>query len=53
MGFKKSYRPQTMNLWTCGSYQGQSMDVKEAGARAYADVLTKYGFRAYMGSRAD
>jgi len=53
MGFKKSYRPRTMNLWTCGSYHGQSMDVKEAGARAYADVLTKHGFRAYMGSRAD
>jgi hypothetical protein len=29
------------------------MDVKEAGAHAYAEVLTKYGFRAYMGARAD
>ena len=53
VGFKKSYRPKTMNLWTCGSYHGQSMDVKEAGAHAYAEVLTKYGFRAYMGARAD
>jgi hypothetical protein len=29
------------------------MDIKEAGASAYAEVLTKYGFKAYMGSRAD
>ena len=53
IGFKKSYRPKTMNLWSPGAYKGQSMDVLEAGARAYADVLSKYGFRAYMGSRAD
>ena len=53
VGFKKSYRPKTMNLWTCGNYHGQSMDVKEAGASAYAEVLSKYDFRAYCGSRAD
>ena len=53
VGFRKDYRPKTLNLWTCGNYHGQSMDVKEAGARAFAEVLTKYGFRAYMGSRAD
>jgi hypothetical protein len=29
------------------------MDVKEAGAHAYAEVLAKHGLRAYMGSRAD
>ena len=34
-------------------YNGQSMDVKEAGAHAYAEVLSKYGFKAYMGARAD
>jgi hypothetical protein len=27
--------------------------VLEEGARAYAEVLSKYGFRAYAGSRAD
>lgn len=53
LGFKRDYKPKCLNLWTCGNYHGQSMDVKEAGARAYADVLRKYGFRAYMGSRAD
>jgi len=53
MGFTKSYRPKRMDLWKPGSYNGQSMDVHEAGARAYAEVLRQYGFRAYMGSRAD
>jgi hypothetical protein len=53
VGFRKSYRPKTMNLWSPGGYNGQSMDIKEAGASAYAEVLSKYGFRAYCGSRAD
>jgi len=34
-------------------WPGQSMDAKEAGARAAARVLTKYGYTAYAGSRAD
>ena len=53
VGFRKHYRPKCLNLWSPGGYNGQSMDVKEAGAYAYAEVLTKYGFRAYAGSRAD
>ena len=53
IGFKNSWRRKVLNLWKPGSYNGQSMDVLEAGAQAYAQVLTKYGFRAYMGSRAD
>ena len=53
VGFRKSYRPKMMTLWNPADYHGQSMDVKEVGAQAYADVLEKHGFRAYMGSRAD
>ncbi len=53
VGFRKSYRPKTLNMWTCGNYHGQSMDVKEEGAQAFAAVLQKHGFRAYAGSRAD
>ena len=53
IGFKLDYVPKRLNLWSPGDYKGQSMDVLEAGARAYAEVLTKHGFRAYMGSRAD
>ena len=53
VGFKKSWRAKCLNLWSPGGYNGQSMDVKEAGAHAYAEVLSKYGFKAYMGARAD
>jgi len=53
LGFKKDYRPKCLNLWKPGNYNGQSMDIHEEGARAYADVLQKHGFRAYAGSRAD
>jgi hypothetical protein len=53
MGFKKSWKPRRMDMWKPGAYNGQSMDVHEAGAQAYAEVLEKYGFRAHMGSRAD
>ena len=53
MGFKKSWTPKTMQIWKPGKYNGQSMDVHEAGADAYAEVLEKYGFNAYSCSRAD
>jgi hypothetical protein len=53
VGFRKSYRPKTMTLWDPAQHAGQSMDCKEVGARAYAEVLQKHGFKAYMGSRAD
>lgn len=53
VGFRKSWQPKTLNMWSCGDYHGQSMSVKEEGARAFAEVLQKHGFRAYMGSRAD
>lgn len=53
VGFRKSYRPKTMTLWDPAEHRGQSMDCKEHGAQAYAEVLQKYGIRAHMGSRAD
>ena len=53
IGFRKSYRPKTMTLWDPAKHNGQSMDCKEVGAQAYAEVLRKYGYKAYMGSRAD
>ena len=36
-----------------GTYRGQSMDIKEAGAWAFAEVLRSYGINAYASSRAD
>ena len=53
MGFRKDWTGKAYQLWNCTGYAGQSMDVKEAGAQAYAEVLQHYGFKAYMGSRAD
>ena len=53
VGFKKSYRPKTMTKWDPAEHRGQAMDCKEVGAQAYAEVLRAYGFKAYMGSRAD
>ncbi len=53
VGFRKSHRPKTMTLWDPAQHRGQSMDCKEVGARAYAEVLQKHGIEAYMGSRAD
>ena len=53
MGFKKDWTGKAWQLWNATGYNGQSMDVKEAGASAYAEVLRQYGFKAYMGSRAD
>ena len=52
VGFRKSYE-KTLQLWNPGGSFTQSMDVKEAGAAAYASVLRKYGIDAYVGSRAD
>ena len=42
-----------VDVWNPSQHGTQSMDVKEAGAQAFADVLRKYGFSAYMESRAD
>ena len=52
-GFRKSYTG-SLQLWNpCGSGT-QSISIKEAGAEAYAKVLTeKLGIRAYAGSRLD
>jgi hypothetical protein len=51
-GVRQSY-DRSFQLYNPADWPGQSMDVKEAGARAAAAVLRKYGFEAYMGSRAD
>ena len=53
MGFRKDWTGKAYELWNPTGYMGQSMDVKEVGAQAYAEVLRGAGFKAYMGSRAD
>ena len=51
-GIEKDYSG-AFSIWNPSDWGGQSMDVKEAGAQACADVFRKYGFRSYMDSRAD
>jgi hypothetical protein len=41
------------NIWNPAGNHTQSMDIKEAGAHAFTQVLSKHGIDAWMGSRAD
>ena len=52
VGVRQDYT-RAFQVWGGEWYNGQSIDIKEAGAQAYADVLRKYGFTAYAGSRLD
>lgn len=51
VGVRQDYT-RSFSQW-CNWYHGQSVDVKESGARAFAEVLQDYGFEAYAGSRLD
>ena len=44
---------RVFSIWNPSKYPTQNIDTLEAGARAAADVLKKYGFTAYAGSRLD
>ena len=44
---------RTFSIWNPSKYPTQNVDTLEAGARAAADVLKRYGFTAYAGSRLD
>ena len=51
-GIEKDYSG-AYSIWNPSGHGGQSMDVKEHGAQACAQVFKNYGFTAYMDSRAD
>jgi hypothetical protein len=53
LGFEKDWTGKAYQIWNPGQYHGQNIDAKEAGAVAAANVLKKYGFSAYAGSRLD
>ena len=53
LGMRKDWTGKAYELWNPSGWHGQSMDVKEAGATAAANVLRNYGFTAWAGSRAD
>jgi hypothetical protein len=53
VGFKPAY-DGGLQLWNPSGNWTQCITAKEEGARAYADVLKKFGIKeAYAGSRAD
>lgn len=52
LGFDKSYSGG-IDLWNPSGYGGQNVEIKYAGAKAYADVFTKYGYKAYAMDRLD
>lgn len=45
--------PNGWQFWNPGNHIGQRVDIKEAGAIAFRDVLANYGIRADVGSRLD
>jgi hypothetical protein len=52
-GIKKSSYKGCFDLWNPSGMMVQNIDIKEAGAQAYASVLNKYGFTAYAHSQLD
>jgi hypothetical protein len=52
VGIKKDWQG-VLSLWDPAGLMTQNVDIKEAGAEAYAKVLSKYGFSAYADSRLD
>ena len=52
-GFKKGYKPKCLSMWNPGELPVQNIDIKEAGADAYAVYLRALGLNAYSGSRLD
>ena len=53
MGFSKDWTGKAWQIWNPGKVNVQNVDVKEAGAQAYADVMSSAGFNASCGSRLD
>ena len=51
-GVRQDYT-KAFQIWNPAGLGVQNVDTLEAGARAAADVFTRYGFEAYAGSRLD
>jgi hypothetical protein len=52
-GIKKDAWKKAFSVWDQAGLNVQNIDIKEAGADAFARVLESYGFKAYAGSRLD
>ena len=53
LGFRKDWTGKAYEFWNPSGHGCQNVDTKEAGAVAAANVLKKYGFKAYANSRLD
>ena len=53
LGLEKDWTGKAYQIWNPSKHGCQNVDTKEAGAVAAANVLKKYGFNAYAGSRLD
>ena len=53
LGLRKDWTGRAYELWNPAGYSVQNVDTLYAGARAAADVLRGYGFRASAQSRLD
>jgi len=53
LGLEKDWTGKAYQLWNPSKYGCQNVDTLEEGARAAADVLKHYGFKAYAGLRLD
>lgn len=53
LGYARKSYYGGVDVWNPSQDMTQSMDIKEAGAYAFATVLSKYGFRSCPMSRAD
>ena len=51
-GIRQDYT-KAFQLWNPSGLPVQNIDCKEVGANAAAQVLQKYGFQAFVGSRLD
>lgn len=52
-GVQRDSYERCYKLWNPSKMMCQNVDTLEEGARAAADVFSKYGFEAYAGSRLD
>ena len=51
-GIRQDYT-KAFQIWNPSGLPVQNIDCKEVGANAAAQVLQKYGFQAFVGSRLD
>lgn len=53
IGFSKDWTGKAWQLWNPAKHITQNVDVKEAGAEAYAKLFREAGYAVHAGSRLD